>query len=225
MTSAVIVLTEAAFEAVIRAAPGVRTELIPNPVAIDDSAGSAADTAELVVFAGEVGVRKGADVLARAWTEVSIRRPLARCIMVGPETGLDLPACERLEVLGPMSREEVGRLIRRARVIALPSRGEALPMILVEAIAAARPFVSTAVGGVESLAAGGVLVPVDDYSALADALVAFLGDSEYARAVGVKGQQFCRSNVALEVIDGRLRRLYAHAARANESRVLPIDVS
>ena len=51
---------------------------------------------ELVVFAGEIGMRKGADVLHRAWRLVAQRRPHARCLMVGPVTDFAPPNTERL---------------------------------------------------------------------------------------------------------------------------------
>lgn len=211
MASVVTVLNEAAREAVRRVDADARIELIPNPVTLDLSARPVRDTSELVLFAGEIGVRKGADVLARAWKTVAMRRPLARCIMVGPATEMKLPDLERLEARGPVNRSEVLRLIRQARVVALPSRREALPMILTEANAAGRPFVSTPVGGVESIASGGALVPVGDHEALADALTDFLVDPERAQSVGMRGQKICSERMSLEVIDARLRQLYVQA--------------
>ncbi len=211
MASAVTVLSEATREAVKRIGTNVHIELIPNPVALDLEAGPVEETSELVLFAGEIGVRKGADVLARAWETVASRRPLARCIMVGPATELNLPEIDRLELRGPVNRGEVWRLIGQARVIALPFRGEALPMILTEASAAGRPFVSTPVGGIESIAPGGALVPVEDHEALADALTDFLADPKRAQSFGTKGQRICSERMSLNVIDARLRQVYAHA--------------
>ena len=211
MASVVTVLNEAAREAVRRAGADVRIELIPNPVALDLTASPVQDTSELVLFAGEIGVRKGADVLARAWKIVATRRPLARCIMVGPATELKLPDIERLEARGSVDHGEVQRLIRQARVIALPSRSEALPMILAEANAAGRPFVSTPVGGIESIAPGGMLVPVGDHEALADALTDFLTNPERAQSVGTRGQKLCSERMSLNVVDARLRQLYTQA--------------
>ena len=211
MATAITVLSESD-QAVVRGlVPGVHVELLPNPMPLDLCAGPASDTAEVVLFGGEVGTHKGADVLHRAWETVSASRPFATCIIVGPATGLDLPSLERFEVRGPVSRDRVKELIREARVVALPSRGEALPMILVEAMAAGRPFVSTPVGGVSSLAAGGILVPVDDYRALARALIEVLADPARAQALGEAGQALCKRWMAPDVVDARLRLLYCMA--------------
>jgi glycosyltransferase involved in cell wall biosynthesis len=209
--SVVTVLDAETCSAVRRTGTDVRIELVPNPVALDETACSVEETPEVVLFAGEIGARKGADVLARAWQTVAIRRPLSRCIMVGPRTNLELPELERLEIRGPVSRAEVRGLIRQARVVTLPSRYESLPMILAEASAAGRPFVSTPVGGIPSISSGGVLVPVGDHEALADALTDFLASPEHARAAGAKGQRLCRERMGFAAIDACLRRLYASA--------------
>jgi glycosyltransferase involved in cell wall biosynthesis len=214
MASAVTVLSQATHDAARKTNANAFIELIPNPVALNLTADPVEETSEIVLFAGEIGVRKGADVLARAWATVSSRRPLARCIVVGPLTKLSLPKIDGLEVRGPVNRDEVKRLIEQARVIALPSRGEALPMILMEASAAGRPFVSTPVGGIESISPGGTLVPVEDHEALADALTDFLADPAHAQSVGTAGQKICSERMSLNVIDIRLRKLYAHARTA-----------
>jgi glycosyltransferase involved in cell wall biosynthesis len=211
MANAVTVLSESDRARVRRLVPHIPVELLPNPVPLDPHAGAVNDTSEVVLFAGEVGRRKGADVLHRAWGPISASRPSATCIVVGPTTDLALPSLSRLEVCGPASPERIRELIRNARVVALPSRAEALPMILSEAMAAGRPFVSTPTGGVSSLAEGGILVPVDDDRALAQALTALLADPALAQTLGTAGQMLCRLWMAPSIIDARLRRLYSNS--------------
>jgi hypothetical protein len=208
MASVITVLSDIDLAAVRRLAPSVHAEILPNPMRLDLAAGPVAETSEMVLFAGEVGLRKGADVLQRAWETVVSRRPVARCIIVGPGTGLRLAATERLEIRGPVDSEEVRRLIRYARVVALPSRGEALPMILTEAMAAGRPFVSTPTGGITSLADGGLIVPIEDHRALAVALVELLADPVRAQSLGAAGQSHCRKRMSPEVVGARLGQLY-----------------
>ena len=45
----------------------------------------ASGTDSVALFAGEVGIRKGADVLERAWGIVHDALPGARCIVIGPD--------------------------------------------------------------------------------------------------------------------------------------------
>jgi glycosyltransferase involved in cell wall biosynthesis len=200
-----------------RSAPRVHSEILPNPVSIDGSFLPADKTDELVVFAGEIGLRKGADVLHRAWQLVAQRRPQARCLMVGPVADFTPPGAERLEVLPPADSNEMKDILRSARVIALPSRAEGMPMVLIEAMSLGRPFVSTPVGGIPELAdAGSVLVPVDDELALADRLTELLADPDLARRIGERGRRFCVETRSIEVIDARLRKLYAAAAAESD---------
>jgi hypothetical protein len=155
---------------------------------------------------------KGADVLHRAWQLVAQRRPQARCLMVGPVGDFTPPDTERLEVRAPVGPIEMKEILRRARVVALPSRAEGMPMVLTEAMSLGRPFVSTPVGGIPELASGGgMLVPVDDELALADRLTELLADPELARKIGERGRRFCLETRSIEVIDARLRKLYAAA--------------
>jgi glycosyltransferase involved in cell wall biosynthesis len=200
-------------ELVQRSAPRVHCEIVPNPVFIDGDFLPGDETDELVVFAGEIGLRKGADVLHRAWQLVAQRRPHARCVMVGPAADFAPPGAERLEVLPPADSSKMKEILRSARVIALPSRAEGMPMVLTEAMSLGRPFVSTPVGGIPELAsAGGMLVPVDDELALADRLTELLANHDLARRLGERGRRFCLETRSVEVIDTRLRKLYAAAA-------------
>jgi glycosyltransferase involved in cell wall biosynthesis len=203
-----------------RDVPAVRAELVPNPVLVDRDSPPADRTDELVVFAGEISTRKGADVLHRAWQLVAQRRPAARCLMVGPIIDYPPPASERLEVRPPVGPAEVRTILRDARVVALPAQAEALPMILSEAMAAGRPFASTPVGGISELLAsgGGVPIAVGDHLALADRLTELLADPAHARELGERGRDFCRRTQSVEVIDARLRELYAAAAPAAAAR-------
>ena len=206
-------LDRATLELVRHRAPAVRCELLPNPALIPDDVPPVEATAELVVFAGEIGVRKGADVLAHAWPSVARRRPDARCLMVGPATALVLPQTERLEVHGAVGPREMRRILGEARAIALPARAEGMPMVLIEAMSLCRPFVSTPIGGIPELAAaGGMLVPVDDEVALADRLTELLADAALARALGERGRRFCIETRSIEIVDARLRELYSAAA-------------
>jgi glycosyltransferase involved in cell wall biosynthesis len=210
-------LEQRSLDVVQRCAPSVRCEIVPNPVLADDGFLPADMTDELVVFAGEIGLRKGADVLYRAWHLVAQRRPEARCLMVGPVGDFAPPYAERLEVRSPVDPIGMKKIMRKARVIALPARAEAMPMTLIEAMSLGRPFVSTPVGAIAGLAdAGGVLVAVDDHVDLADRLTDLLAHPGLARTIGERGRQFCVKTRSVELIDDRLRNLYTTAGRCAE---------
>lgn len=205
-------LDQDALEAVQRCAPLIPCEIVPNPALFDDCYSPAYETDELVVFGGEISLRKGADILCAAWRLVAQRRPMARCLMVGPLTDFSPPVVERLQVRSPATPVEMRELLRSARVVALPARAEGMPMILTEAMSMGRPFVSTPVGGISELAnAGGVVVPVGDEMALADRLTDLLSDPKLAHKIGEQGRTFCLKTRAIEIIDDRLRKIYSRA--------------
>jgi glycosyltransferase involved in cell wall biosynthesis len=210
---AVTCLDEKSLHVVQLRAPKVRAELVPNPGFVDDRPSPADGTEALVVFAGEISLRKGADILHSAWRLVAQRLPDARCLMIGPVVDFQPSSLERLEVLPAVGPIELREILRRARVVALPSRAEVVPMVLVEAMSLGRPFVSTPVGGIPELASeGGILVDVDDDVELADRLTDLLTDADMARAMGERGRRFCMRTRSIEVIDARLRELYAVAS-------------
>lgn len=188
--------------------------IVPNPIFVDQSHTPADQTDELVVFAGEIGLRKGADVLAGAWRLVAERRPQARCLIVGPAGDYTPGPSERLEVRPPVGPREMSSILRQARVVALPSRAEQMPMVLTEAMGLGRPFVSTPVGGIPALADGGTLVPVGDQLALADALTDLLAEPAKARMVGDRGRELCLRTRSVEAVGARFRELYSQAASA-----------
>jgi glycosyltransferase involved in cell wall biosynthesis len=201
-------LDEQVLDIVRTSAPKSQAVLMPNPIAIDRSS-SADETDEVVLFAGEICLRKGADVLCKAWPSIARVRAHARCVVVGPPGDFTMPAVERLEVRDPVDADAMKALIRSARVVVLPSRAEGMPMILTEAMSAGRPFVSTPVGGIPQLSqGGGILVPVGDADALAERTIELLANPKLARKLGDEARHHCLETRSTDVLDSRLRQLY-----------------
>lgn len=89
-------------------------------------------------------------------------------------------------------RDDVPDLLGGMDIFALATREEALGTAFIEAGAAGLPVVGTAVGGVpETMEDGvtGLLVPLDDISALTEALHSLIRDSERRRSMGDAGRQ------------------------------------
>ena len=92
---------------------------------------------------------------------------------------------DRVRLLGPLSREEVLRWMSRARAVAAPcltakdGNRDALPTVLLEALASGVPIVTTPVGGIPEIVdpeVEGLLVPEGDAIAMASALQRLLVD-------------------------------------------------
>ncbi|WP_407687336.1 glycosyltransferase family 4 protein [Mycobacterium sp. HUMS_1102779] len=205
----VIVLSEDARAAVAEVAPSVPTSLVANPVVIDRDAPKAGSTPLVVLFAGAVGLRKGVDTLVAAWRLLVAEGVEGRCRIVGPREDYTPPPTERLSLEGPVHPDAVRELIRSARVVVLPSRAEAMPLIVTEALAGARPAVATPVAGIPAIVPDpAMLVPVDDAPALAAAIARYLRDPDLAELDGLRGQAHIAATRSPEVIGAQLRTIY-----------------
>jgi glycosyltransferase involved in cell wall biosynthesis len=204
-----ILLSEEARAAAERVASSVPTSVVANPIVIDRDAPGAGSTPPVVLFAGTIGRRKGVDVLVAAWRLLLDEGIEGRCRIVGLVDDYSPPAMERLTVEPPVHPDQVPVLIRSARVVTLPSYAEAMPMILTEALAGARPIVATPVGGTPTIAPDpNMLVPVGDAPALAAAIGRYLRDANLAERDGRRGQEHIAATRSPDVIGPELRRIY-----------------
>ncbi|MDX9720459.1 MAG: glycosyltransferase family 4 protein [Myxococcota bacterium] len=147
----------------------------------------------LIVFVGQLIRGKGVDVLLDAMTRLDAT---ARLHIVGSgaqeqalrEQVERLGLGQRVRFLGPLYGDEKYRELRRAWVLAAPSRSpETFGLMGVEAMSCATPVVATQVGGMgEWLEDGvtGLSVPPNDAPALAEALRSLLTQTERARQMG-----------------------------------------
>ncbi len=136
----------------------------------------------LWVCAGRLEHQKGQDVLLDALAEVR-RRGLEFVAALAGEGSLRGALEQRARSLGIEANvrflgqvEDLGPLLTAADAVVLPSRWEGMPLVLLEALARARPVVASAVGGVPEVVTDGEharLVPPEDARALAEALEDF----------------------------------------------------
>jgi glycosyltransferase involved in cell wall biosynthesis len=205
----IVCLSDEALETIQGLGIGARVKKLANPVAIDFEAPPVHDTEPIALFAGTIGLRKGVDILVEAWQILLDSGTQGHCRLVGPIDDYRPPKLDKMTVEKPVDPRNIKPLIRASRVVVLPSRAEGMPMILTEALAAGRPFVSTPVGGTAALApVDDMIVPVDDANALARAVGRFLNDRDIAQQVGTRCQEFCRETRGPEVIGIEMGKFY-----------------
>jgi len=102
-------------------------------------------------------------------------------------------------------RDNMPEVYHQAHVVCLPSYREGLPKVLLEAAACGRPIVATDVPGCREVVIdgeNGLLVPVKDVDALADALKKLIEHPEMRKQMGAKG----RALVEREFSEGKIVR-------------------
>lgn len=206
----VICLSDEGRDAVQRLLPDKPVSILANPVAVDLTTVPADETPPVALFAGTIGRRKGVDVLVDAWRQVVARGVEGHCRVIGEIDDYTPPTVDRMSLEAQVHPNEITELLRSVRVVVLPSRAEAMPMILTEALAGARPFIATPVGNIRDITPDeSMIVPVEDPQALADAITRYLTDPKEARRAGDLGQRYIMDTRSPEVIDARLRQIYS----------------
>jgi len=159
-----------------------------------------------VVFVGELRELKGVDVLLRALAELNrTRREAVSAAIVG--AGAEAEALKRLAAelgISKLVRFPGALPVREAfslgRCLAVPSRKESFPYIVLEAAAAGLPVIATDVGGIGEIVAGTdtALIPPGHAGALAAAIASVIErpDMAQARAARLKSAVLERFTVA-----------------------------
>lgn len=108
-------------------------------------------------------------------------------------------------------RFDVPQILAVANLLVLPSSSEGLPLVILEAMAAGKPVIATSVGGVAEIVSHeetGLLVPVDDVSALAEAILWMVENPEFARVMGSKALEIVRANFSVEKMQQEVFSIY-----------------
>jgi glycosyltransferase involved in cell wall biosynthesis len=149
----------------------------------------------LAVLVATLRREKSAHVFIDAVQGAHRADPRVRGLIVGggPESHRleELAGDDRVvQVLG--ERLDVPDILSAADVSCLSSTAEGIPMSLLEAMALGKPVVATDVGGVADAVVAektGLLVPVGDQNAFAEALLKLAADPALARRLGQAGRQ------------------------------------
>lgn len=170
----------------------------------------------LVGFAGRLAPEKGADIFLEAAGIVARRRPDAQFVVVGdgPERehlrrrAAELGLADRCRFLG--FRDDAPALIGALSVLAMPSRTEGFPFVLLEALAQGTPVVASDVGGVHEVLSkgGGLLVRPGDAESLAAGIERLLADGELRLRLAGEGAAIVETEFSAQLMAERTEALY-----------------
>ena len=149
-----------------------------------------------LLFVGRLAAVKGLPVLLDALT--GLKETQLTVIGDGPDrTALEAQArglglADRVDFVGYKSQSEVAEALQSHDVFVLPSFAEGVPVVLMEAMAAARPVLTTRIAGVPELVEDGVsgrLVAPGNAEELAAVLQDLCADTDMQVSMGQKGRE------------------------------------
>ena len=122
---------------------------------------------------------------------------------------------------GWVSREQAHGHLRDHDMLLLPSTHEGLPMVILEALSAGMPVVTTPVGSIPEVLTDGKtarFVPVDDPGALARAVRDLAGHPALYTRLSAEGRRLFLKKFVIEAYGRRLQDIYAELARPDAAR-------
>lgn len=172
----------------------------------------------VAVAVGRLAIEKNPVGLINAWAKALQRLPLgAQLVWIGggpmhPEvsTCLDRLGLNQSVRLAGHS-DDVPRWLRAADAFLLSSRNEGMANTMLEAMACGLPCAATAVSGTRQLLSktgAGIVVPVGDMEALADAIVVLAADSMARQRMGEQARQTILDDYSLDIVTSRLEQVY-----------------
>ena len=202
-----------------------KIRLIPNGIPSPANGAVADVRAELGIEPGapvlgvvcELRAQKALEVLFEAAALLLPEFPSLKVLVAGDgperarleEAALRLGVADTVLFLG--IRRDVPAVLAAVDVAVLSSDYEGSPLSVMEYMAAAKPVVSTRVGGVPELLAEdvhGLLVQPRDPEALAEAVARLLRDPALAKRLGAEGRQRQQREFSLEAMVHRIEDLY-----------------
>jgi glycosyltransferase involved in cell wall biosynthesis len=205
---------------------GIRTEVVPNVIDLGRfSPGEGRDPgrAPHVVIARNLEEIYDIPTGIRAFALVRASLPRARLTVAGTgplrkpleDLTAELDLSDAVTFTGRLDNARMATLYRGADLLLNSSRVDNMPISILEAFASGVPVVSTDVGGVPFMVEHGrtgLLVPVGDASAMAQAATRVLGDAALAGAMRGAGLAAV-SQYAWPVVRERLARVYTDVVR------------
>ena len=202
-----IAVSDAAMRTVSTHFPG-DYEIVPNGIDVDDFRRSRPRPPALhggtraVLCVGRLEPRKGVDTLIRAMAVVREKAPDVLLVIVGDGSERAALASlagdsDKVHFAGQVSDADLAAYVQAADIVCSPALGgESFGIVLLEAMACAKPIVASHIEGYEALVGStgcARLVPPGDAGALARALSALLTSADERRQLGQAGAAAARA--------------------------------
>lgn len=204
---------------VVSIVPQARVVILPNPAPrCAPALTRSATDAPVILYLGALFREKGLYDLLAAVALLRAHHPSLRLVLAGSGDADGLRARARklgveaqLELPGWIGQEQKSVLLRQATLLVLPSYIEAMPMSVLEAMAAGVPVVASRVGGVPDMIRDGVdglLCAPGDVSGLVYAIETLLANPARAQRMGAAAAARAQACFDAETVVAQLEQIY-----------------
>jgi glycosyltransferase involved in cell wall biosynthesis len=166
---------------------------------------------------GRLVWQKGLEYLLEAIPEIIKKFPRIKFLIVGEGSlreSLEMKS-ERLKIKENIIftgfRKDIKTILASIDILAMPSLQEGLPMILLEAMAMAKPIVATHIDGISELLDNGrtgALAPARDSRALAAAIIDLLSHGDKASQMGLAARKAVEEKFSVETMVEKVANVY-----------------
>lgn len=217
-----IALTDAIAAALMEIGiPRRRIVLIPNGVEVPGEPADPGRDADAIYIGNftQGDAYKGFDVLLKAWGKAIQAEPGMRLHLYGAGQTKAWEAFSRTQGCGESvvfegPARDVWAVHRQSGFLLLPSRREGMSNALLEAMASGLPAVVSDIPGNTAVVRNGVeglVVPMDDVEALADAILKLFRSGELRTRLGQAARARARTEFAMPVVVEQLEAAYERA--------------
>jgi glycosyltransferase involved in cell wall biosynthesis len=176
------------------------------------------DEIQILFIGGRDPVRKGIFDVLKAYSTVVSKYENSRLVLTGGgnvedaiNQAADPEIMDCISFLSYVSESQKIDLYKSAAMLILPSYQEGLPYVILEALAAGLPVITTPVGGIPDVVVddvNGFLIQPGDYAALAQKILLLCGDRPLRERMGQANKEKILSQYSEQAIFERLGRIY-----------------
>lgn len=187
-----------------------------------------------ILFVGRLSETKGAPNLFRALPSVFRQFPETYLRFIGKDpidssgqvasnrllSSIPRELRSRIELVGELSHEQIPTEFQSAGLAVFPSRAEAHPVSVLEAMACATPVVFMSHGpGTEMIDHGvdGLLCDTQSPASIAEAIITLLSEPKQAQQIGHNAAKRVKSKLSLPAFLDHNEQFYAQCIRRSES--------
>jgi glycosyltransferase involved in cell wall biosynthesis len=186
-------------------------------------------SAPVVLFLGRLAFVKGPDLLLEAFARTATAMPAWQLVYAGSDDGMggalqravaSHPARDRTHFVGHLDAAARSDALAACDLVVVPSRLEAMSLVVLEAAAMARPVLATRTCGVPEIAeSGGGWIVEPDAEALANGLLAAAANREAFGAMGQAWRAFAAARYGWPALAACYRDLFARVVQAHPRRL------